>query len=279
MFFSCTPCAEENLLIGYMCVYIILVCSKNNVCVYLKAFNSAMIGKQAWKLVTSPNSLITRLLKAKYYPRSDYFGASVGHNPSYIWRGLWRVKEMVCRGFQWSIRTGEYISVWHQPWLGNQEQLTPVTEFHNMWSELKVANLLQVNAIQWNTAFINYVFDNGTTEQIYKTPLLPSVQQDTVTWRFDKNGNYSVRSAYRDILNNDTALNQHCVTGSWNSIWNLKLPPKVKNFMWRACRNCLPTRVKLQSRGVQCPLDCAVCAGPHEDSSHLFFDCGKSIIC
>lgn len=43
----------------------------------LKAFNIAMIGKQAWKLVTSPNSLITKLLKAKYYPRSDYFGASV----------------------------------------------------------------------------------------------------------------------------------------------------------------------------------------------------------
>jgi len=61
----------------------------------LKAFNMAMIGKQAWKLVTSPNSLVTKLLKAKYYPRSDYFGVAVGHNPSYVWRGLWKVKEMV----------------------------------------------------------------------------------------------------------------------------------------------------------------------------------------
>lgn len=245
----------------------------------LKALNMAMIGKQAWKLVTSPNSLITKLLKAKYYPRSDYFGASVSHNPSYVWRGLWRVKDMVRRSFQWSIGTGESISVWHQLWLGNHEQLTPVTELHSMWSELRVANLLQVNAKQWNKSFINYVFDTGTAEQIYKTPLLPSVQQDIATWRFEKDGNYSIRSAYCDILNNNTALNQHRVNGSWNSIWNLKLPPKVKNFMWRACRNCLPTRVKLQSRGVQCPMDCAVYAGPYEDSSHLFFDCGKSISC
>nr|ABN08840.1 RNA-directed DNA polymerase, putative [Medicago truncatula] len=52
----------------------------------LKAFNMAMVGKQAWKLVSSPESLITRLLKAKYFPRSGYFGASIGHNPSYVWR-------------------------------------------------------------------------------------------------------------------------------------------------------------------------------------------------
>ena len=148
-----------------------------------------------------------------------------------------------------------------------------------MWSELKVANLLQVNAKQWNTAFINYVFDSNMAEQIYKTPLLPSVRQDTATWRFEKNGNYSVRSAYRDIINNDPDLNQHRVTGCWNSIWNLKLPPKVKNFMWRACRNCLPTSVKLHSRGVQCPTNCAVCAGPNEDISYLFFEFGTSISC
>jgi hypothetical protein len=46
-----------------------------------------------------------------------------------------------------------------------------------MWNELKVANLMQVNAKQWNTAFINYVFDSNTAEQIYKTPLLPSVHK------------------------------------------------------------------------------------------------------
>jgi hypothetical protein len=71
----------------------------------LKAFNMAMAGKQAWKLVYSPESLITRLLKAKYFPRSDYFGASIGHNPSYVWCSIWSVKDLIRRGFQWSIGT------------------------------------------------------------------------------------------------------------------------------------------------------------------------------
>jgi len=54
----------------------------------LKAFNMAMVRKQAWKLVSSPKSLITRSLRAKYFPRSDYVGASIGHNPSYVWRSI-----------------------------------------------------------------------------------------------------------------------------------------------------------------------------------------------
>jgi len=57
-----------------------------------KAFNMAMVCKQAWKLASSPESLITRLLKAKYFPRSGYFGASVSHNPSYVWRSIWSAK-------------------------------------------------------------------------------------------------------------------------------------------------------------------------------------------
>ncbi|MCI04392.1 polynucleotidyl transferase ribonuclease H fold, partial [Trifolium medium] len=33
-------------------------------------------------------------------------------------------------------------------------------------------------------------------------------------------------------------------------IWKLKVPPKVKNLVWRMCRGCLPTRVRLQDKGV-----------------------------
>ena len=33
----------------------------------LRDFNLAMLGKQGWKLVSRPDSLIARVLKAKYY--------------------------------------------------------------------------------------------------------------------------------------------------------------------------------------------------------------------
>jgi hypothetical protein len=51
----------------------------------IEAFNYAMLGKQAWKLLSDPSNLITKLFKAKYFPKSDFLDSSIGHNPSYVW--------------------------------------------------------------------------------------------------------------------------------------------------------------------------------------------------
>ena len=61
--------------------------------------------------------------------------------------------------------------------------------------------------------------------------------------------------------------------GSWSGIWQLKLPPKVKNLILCMCRGCLPTRVRLLDKGVQCPTHCVSCNSNHEDLAHLIFYC------
>ena len=38
------------------------------------------------------------------------------------------------------------------------------------------------------------------------------------------------------------------VKSFWKSIWYLKVPNKVKVFLWRACSNVLPTKVNLQKK-------------------------------
>ena len=57
------------------------------------------------------------------------------------------------------------------------------------------------------------------------------------------------------------------------------MAPKVKIFLWRACRNCLSTRIRLQAKGIQCTDRCAVCDEFGEDSTHMFFMCSKSMLC
>jgi len=82
---------------------------------------------------------------------------------------------------------------------------------------------------------INSFFDNATARNIFNTPLFPWVIRDVAVWNFERDGAYSVKSAYKDILNHDVAVVQHRGPGNWNCIWSLKLPLKVKNFL------CLPT--------------------------------------
>jgi len=59
----------------------------------------------------------------------------------------------------------------------------------------------------------------------------------------------------------------------WAGIWNLKVSPKVKNLIWRMCRGCLLTQVRLLDKGVTCSTNCASCDSTHEDLLHVFFAC------
>jgi len=51
--------------------------------IYVWIQPSYMLAKQVWRLHTNPNSLLARVLKAKYYPMCDVLQATVGDNPSY----------------------------------------------------------------------------------------------------------------------------------------------------------------------------------------------------
>jgi len=54
----------------------------------LHAFNLAMLGKQGWRLLSMHDVLPSRVFRAKYYPRGDFMGATLGHNPSFVWKSL-----------------------------------------------------------------------------------------------------------------------------------------------------------------------------------------------
>ncbi|XP_030968762.1 uncharacterized protein LOC115989234 [Quercus lobata] len=64
----------------------------------LKAFNLALLAKQWWRMQQNPDSLVHRVLKAKYFPNSVASEAELGSRPSYAWRSIWASKKVVDRG-------------------------------------------------------------------------------------------------------------------------------------------------------------------------------------
>jgi hypothetical protein len=51
-------------------------------------FNQAMLAKQGWRLMIRPNSLSSRLLKGKYYPRSDFLSSTRKKKSSETWKAI-----------------------------------------------------------------------------------------------------------------------------------------------------------------------------------------------
>jgi len=50
-----------------------------------------------------------------------------------------------------------------------------------------------------------------------------------------------------------------------------KFCQKVKNLVWRACRDYFPTCVRLIIRGVTCPAESVICSETIEDTMHAIF--------
>lgn len=245
----------------------------------LRAFNEGMLGKQAWKFMTEPHNIVTRLFKAKYFNKCDFLDSKIGHNPSYVWRSIWGAKRVVSEGYKWSIGSGTDICVWDQRWLVDDGVLQKPESLPEEFKELTVADLFISQTRFWNVGLLRNLVSNEDTNRILNTPIFESNQHDRRVWKSETNGIYSVRSGYRISLSQHVDLSTHRCDGNWVLLWNLKVPPKVKTFLWRSCRNALPTRVRLQDRGVNCTKTCALCENEDEDSMHLFFYCTKSKQC
>jgi hypothetical protein len=65
---------------------------------HLYGFNSAMLGKQGWHLLTDQDTILSKVFKAKYYPKEGFLDAKLGHNPSYVWRSIQASQVVVKNG-------------------------------------------------------------------------------------------------------------------------------------------------------------------------------------
>lgn len=69
------------------------------------------------------------------------------------------------------------------------------------------------------------------------------------------------------------------VAGRWKDLWKLQVPNKVKVFLWRAVRGCLPTRLRLQTKGVVCTGICPLCLNNLENEWHCLVACPSNLVC
>ena len=78
-------------------------------------FNVAMLGKQFWKILTDTESLVGRIFKARYFPRTSVIEAGLGHNSSFVWRSLMAAKQVIVRGSRIQVGNSHNILIGSDP--------------------------------------------------------------------------------------------------------------------------------------------------------------------
>lgn len=95
----------------------------------------------------------------------------------------------------------------------------------------------------------------------------------------ERMGCYSVKSAYSLLQASRNYNHMEDNSGFWRLLWNLKILPKVKNFLRRACSNCLPTKDLLIVRRVSIKVICPICNEVPESILHILVLCPYASMC
>ncbi|KAH9767472.1 reverse transcriptase domain-containing protein [Citrus sinensis] len=221
---------------------------------HIHKFNVAMLGRQGWRLITNPSSLVGRLYKAWYYPNADFTQAKLGSNPSYAWQSILAAQKILIQGSRVQVGNGQSITIGSVPWLPDQESGFITTNLPAMLASAPVSSLMIPNHRMWDYDLVKDVFNRRDQDCILQIPLSSRSNCDTWYWLPDAKGIYTVRSCYKwmDIISEPPG------SGVWSKIWKLAVPAKIKNFLWRAVANVVPTADNLLSRRVEA--ECLKCS-------------------
>ena len=78
----------------------------------MHAYNLALLAKQGWRIMQHPDNLLSKVLKAKYFPRSSFMRAELKAGASYTWRSIMAGRQVLEKGLRFQVGNGADISVW-----------------------------------------------------------------------------------------------------------------------------------------------------------------------
>ncbi|KAL0284392.1 UNVERIFIED_CONTAM: putative mitochondrial protein [Sesamum angustifolium] len=124
----------------------------------MTGIDEKFIAKQLWRLLSRPESLVSKVLKAKYFQRTHLFEAQIGTRPSYTWRSLFAALNLLKAGCRWWIGTGHSVNIWTDPWVPRTPPLRVITPKSSDVHISYVSELMVVGTGEWDVELINALF-------------------------------------------------------------------------------------------------------------------------
>nr|POE70401.1 hypothetical protein CFP56_61894 [Quercus suber] len=144
------------------------------------------------------------------------------------------------------------------------------------WEEATMDTLLDFSSQGWRHDLLSLLFSPRDKELILSVPLCGKPMEDALVWPFTPTGSYTVKSGYR-FLHNSRSLDigeYHPEENKlWKKVWGMQVQPKVRNFLWKAIMNSIPTKLNLKRHMVQMDECCDHYHEEPEDVLHTLWSC------
>ena len=208
------------------------------------------------------------MLQAKYFPQDTLFTNSQPSRRSHIWTAISIRANLLREGMHWYIGDGQTIRIWQDPWLPNDTLRSYIERPLLPHEDDRRVRELWLHH-DWSLKSLNLPLPPQIHSLIQGIPVPRFAQlSDAYLWPHNK-GTCSMKSASTFLYH------QHQVPWNkaiWKSLWSLPCPKKIQVFLWKALRNCLPTKTFLAFGRQHVDSLCPRCQSP-ETTIHILQDC------
>jgi hypothetical protein len=234
----------------------------------LELKNKSLISKWLFELLNG-DGVWQELLRNKYIQSKTLSQVKAKPLDSPFWKGLMKVKDDFLKRGSFKIGDGKNTSFWEDKWLGNAPLSQQYPSLFNIAERkhVSVAHVLENNPLQISFRRIltpnKWVLWLELVERLMHVRL--SNENDSFVWALNSSGNFTVKSYYLDLLQDKRNFLR-------KYIWKMKVPLKIKIFMWFLYRRVILTKDNLAKRNWQGCKKCVFC-DKDESIQHLFIDC------
>ncbi|KAL6213793.1 hypothetical protein ACLB2K_013233 [Fragaria x ananassa] len=198
-------------------------------------YNVALLAKQCWCILSQPESLWVKVLKARYFPECDFLHANKGYRASWGWSSILQARDLIMEGSGWQIANGLKVNIWKENWL-HPPDVRPIqttAQISNNGPHL-VFEIIDWPSKTWNLDSILHLIQPSEANKILLIPIGSHDGEDRITWPWNKRGVYTVSSGYTWINSRRPISPPAVIQSSLNlalEFWsaNRKDPPSLES--------------------------------------------------
>jgi hypothetical protein len=164
-------------------------------------------------------------------------------NDSHFWRGLIHIKDEMLTKVSIDIKDGTNTRFWHDTWVVDKPLKVKHPSLYNMVRDPHATVSKVTATIPLNISFRRALVDNKLIEWLNLVARILNVQlvegSDYFKWSLTKSGLFSLCSMYLYLIDTQPPFVHR-------KIWKIKIPLKIKIFLWFIQRVILTKDISLE---------------------------------
>lgn len=208
-----------------------------------RTMNTVLLAKWIFRLDRGDKCMALEVLRRKYL-KDRSFCQTNQRGASQFWQGLGKAREWYERGTKWRLGNGKKIRFWHDVWLGNCPLKIKFPKLFRI-SRQQDWSVMELKEVEWNLDLRRLGNDAVAEWNELQEALELAVfseEEDTVVWALETSGKFSTKSLYRFMKHSGT------VDLRMTGMWKVKLPLKIKIFLWMLWHHRVLTGEQLKIR-------------------------------